>query len=403
MLSPFMSATTETPTLARTSSAVERARSWIGDPQVQWAAIAALAGFVLYRATAKPGGQNPNTYVWLADAFLHGRLDILNPGAWLETVTWNGRHYSHQGPLPGVLLMPFIAVFKLGFDLRWFAALAGGAASAGAWVTASRVGLRGPKRVGAWAFMVGGTSLWFEAKEGSTWGVAAVVTVVFLLWSLAEYFGRRRPWLIGLLVGMAGLSRPTAFLALAGFLWALRRNKPHWLIVGAFVPAVFMVGYNFARFGSLFDRSIEIHYLRDNFRFQRPPGMFSLAHIPFNLYSWFLLAPQYQPTFPYLRPTLLGTGLPYTSPAFVNAFGARRERWMWICAVAVVVPAAVFYANGFAQFGMRYLLDAMPFVFGLVCMALVDGRAPGFWFLVTASVAANALGVFYTNAYGLKP
>jgi hypothetical protein len=151
------------------------------------------------------------------------------------------------------------------------------------------------------------------------------------------------------------------------------------------------------------DRSQEIHYLADSYRLQRPPGQFSPAHIPFNLYSWFFLSPQFQHGFPFLRPTMMGTALPLTSPAFVGALAARRELWVGLSAVCVIAPAAFHYANGFTQFGMRYLLDAVPFLSALIFIGLRDGRVAGYRILLAASVALNAFGVAYTTSVGLHP
>src|SRR5437867_605570 len=74
--------------------------------------IAGAVAFLIYEATKHPGVQVQNTYVFLADAFRHGHLDMRNnPSPWLDWVTWHGRKYSHQGPLPGVLMIPFVLVF----------------------------------------------------------------------------------------------------------------------------------------------------------------------------------------------------------------------------------------------------------------------------------------------------
>ena len=121
----------------------------------------------------------------------------------------------------------------------------------------------------------------------------------------------------------------------------------------------------------------------------KSPGEFAFSHVPFNLYSWFLLGPQFQSTFPYIRLSPAGNSLPLTSPAFITAFGARRELWLWLGAVLVVLPATFHYANGFTQFGMRYLLDAVPFLSALIFIALKDKRAFGYTALLAASVAIN--------------
>jgi hypothetical protein len=357
----------------------------------------------VYDLSREPGNQVYNQYVRLADSLLHGRLYITDPQPWLELVRFKGHSYSHQGVGPAIMLMPFVAIFGPGFNLHHFAALLGGGISMGAWSLATRIGLERWERVIAWAFPVLGTTIWYEAKTGHTWGVAALGSVFFLFLSLNEYFGPRRLWLIGLFVGFAALCRPPAILALIGFVVAIRNpRKIVQLGLGATGPVFVMLAYNFLRFGSLLDKAQELHYVQDSFRTQRPPGQFSLAHLPFNLYSWFFLGPEFQNGFPYIRPTILGTSLPLTSPAFITAFGARRERWLWLGAVCVVGPAAFHYANGFSQFGMRYLLDAVPFLSALIFLALREGRAGGYTALLAASIAINAYGVAYTTVYGLS-
>lgn len=372
------------------------------DQRVLGGLLAFLAAFVVYRLTAPSGAQVQNTYVWLADAFLHGRLDMPGAPTWLDWVEVNGRKFSHQGPLPGVLLMPFVAVWGLDFDLKVFSALLGGGISATAWSLAGRVGLRGWRRFGAWLFPVFGTTIWYEAKNGETWGIAALLSVLLLTTAVREYFGARRALLIGALVGLASLSRPGTILALAGFAFLLGPRRWPELGGGAAALFIFMPFYHYLRFGTLTDASFEVFYNRDPYRFQRPPGIFSLRHLPHNVYSWLFRVPGFSDEWPWLRLNLMGTGLPFTSPAFLAAFWAKRHRWLWLSALAVIVPAGAFYANGFAQFGMRYLLDAIPFLFALVCVALRDGWG-GYPVLVAASVAVNAYGVWFTNAFGLRP
>jgi hypothetical protein len=378
------------------------ARVWT-DAGIRSVVFAGLVAFVVFEVSREPGVQIYNQYVRLADALLHGHLDI-HPEPWLEFARIGNRAYSHQGVLPGILLMPFVLVFGIGFDLRHFAALLGAGISMTAWSLATRIGLTGWRRIAGWAFPVLGTTIWFEAKAGSTWGVAALASALFLFLALHEYFGARRLWLVGLLVGLAGLARPPAFLALGAFALAVRNpRKILQLGMGLAVPAAVMLAYNYLRFGTLTDYAQEVHYRMDDYRISKPFGVFSLRYIPYNVYSWLFMTPHFQGEFPYLKLDIMGTALPLTSPAIVTAFGARRERWLWVGAVLVVIPAAVFYANGFAQFGMRYLLDAIPFLTALMFIALADDRATGYVPLLAASIAMNAYGVAYTTTFGLHP
>jgi hypothetical protein len=192
--------------------AVFVSRAWT-DEGIRLCLLAGAFAFLVYEISREPGSQPYNQYVRLADALWHGRLDIPDPAPWLELARSGGKAYSHQGLLPGILLMPFVKIFGLDFNQRHFAALLGGALSMTAWSLATRIGLDGWRRIAGWAFPVLGTTLWFEAKAGSTWGVAAISSALFLFLALNEYFGPRRLVLVGLCVGLACLSRPPAILA----------------------------------------------------------------------------------------------------------------------------------------------------------------------------------------------
>jgi hypothetical protein len=380
-----------------------RAAVWArARPELVSSVLVGLAVFIVYEVSREPGVQHLNTYVWQADAFLHGRLHMPDAGAHLDWIFHEGRKYSHQGVLPGVLLMPFVKIWGLGFELRHFAALVGAAIAVVVWHFTRTIGLAGWRRLAGWAFPVLGTTIWFEAKSGTTWGVASLCSVLFLFLALDEYFGARRLHLVGLFVGIAALARGPALLALFGFALAVRDpRKVFRLGLGAALPVLVMVGYNAARFGTITDKALELHYLRDNYRLGRPPGLFSVAHVPSNLHSWLFLGPQFQDAFPWIRPTFYGMAITLTSPGVFSALTARRERWLGLCAGTVVVPAALLYANGFSQFGMRYLLDAIPFLSALILIALKDDTARGYVPLLIASVAINAYGVAVTNTVGL--
>jgi len=108
------------------------------------------------------------------------------------------------------------------------------------------------------------------------------------------------------------------------------------------------------------------------------------------------------PQFPWFKLQSWGNSLPFTSPAFFAAFWAKRERWLWVSAVVVLIPAGLFYANGYVQFGIRYLLDAVPFLSALIFICLRDRRARWYWPLLALSIAINAYGVAYTTVFPLR-
>ncbi len=70
-----------------------------------------LAGLVMHMLTEAP---EANSYGLMADAFLHGRLDVSNcfDG---DCVTFDDKAYVIFPPMPAVVAMPFVAIFGTGF------------------------------------------------------------------------------------------------------------------------------------------------------------------------------------------------------------------------------------------------------------------------------------------------
>ena len=64
-----------------------------------------------------------------------------------------------------------------------------------------------------------------------------------------------------------------------------------------------------------------------------------------------------------------------TSPGLLYAvrapWGESRVWWLAGAAVAVLVPTLLYYGGGWLQYGYRYALDSIPFVFALCGLAAV--------------------------------
>src|SRR5579884_1918303 len=52
-------------------------------------------------------------WVYQAWSFWHGRWDVDLPPSVTDIRTWNGKSYLFYPPLPALVLMPFVAVFRL--------------------------------------------------------------------------------------------------------------------------------------------------------------------------------------------------------------------------------------------------------------------------------------------------
>jgi hypothetical protein len=104
--------------MSKVSLAISQVYQNLASLRTRWklVIIALVALLVFLLSKGPPPGQNH--FVYLADAFLHGRLGLSGSGASLaEVVNYQGNFYVVYPPMPAVLLMPFVAVFGTSFDL----------------------------------------------------------------------------------------------------------------------------------------------------------------------------------------------------------------------------------------------------------------------------------------------
>ena len=113
------------------------------------------------------------------------------------------------------------------------------------------------------------------------------------------------------------------------------------------------------------------------------------------------------PTFPYLRPDGLGMSVFITSPGLLLAVLApwqdRRARLLLLAGVLVLIPSLLYYGGGWLQFGYRYLLDTVPFVWILCAMGVARrGHVPWRWgwALILWSMLMGLNAVYW--AYNLR-
>jgi len=108
-------------------------------------AFAALLVFLLSKGP--PPGQNH--FVYLADAFLHGKLGVSGGGTVLaEIVPFNGNYYVVYPPMPAVLLLPFVALFGTSFDQGLMSVFLACLAVAATWFMLKKLKLMETRRCG---------------------------------------------------------------------------------------------------------------------------------------------------------------------------------------------------------------------------------------------------------------
>lgn len=372
-----------------------------------------LGALIVYWITGPPASGD----MWppLADAFLNGRLHLVEDRPWLELVPRpGGGQYVPLPPVPALTIVP--ATFLLGeLDGNVYASMVGGInVFLACWLLHGWGVAPSPRRwiVIGFAF----TTHWWVAGMAGPHHYAELCAVMFGLAGL-NVAVRGGPSLVaGLLLGLAAGSRVPVGLALPAFaaLYAWRpsdgwrvRTAHGWLVAGVAVVALGLAWYNIARFGSPFE-----------FGYSRIPsgdagglitdepwfseGLLSPTYIPRHLKVMFVDTFHLVEQAPFLQPSWSGASLVVTAPFLFGALLARGPLvgWLWLGVVLVMLPDVMWGSWGFAQFGYRRILDAVPLLLVLLGIAFRE-RIGWFWkAAVVIGVAVHAYGIWVINVLG---
>jgi len=353
-------------------------RIWLG------AIAATLVTFVAMLIVDHAHATPYDNYVILANALLHGHVWVDTPGPWIDALTYGGHQYVIEGPMPALLLVPAVAIWGLSTNQTLLSNMLTAFAVGAGWGLAARLGVPWRSRLLLVLFLLLGTDLFFCGIFGDVWYVAHVSAVCFTLFALLELTGKKRAWLVILWAVCATFSRFSLVLAIPVYIFVLmydgtaeqRRARLTSIATVGIVAAALWLRYNHQRWGVWYDIGYTQWYHQDPAG--QPVGSpFSLDYLPMQLYAFFLYPPLIYRGWPYVGVTQWATGLPFTSPALILAFFARRPLVLvlalWVAVVLVAAPSFLYYVVGFTQFGMRHALDFEPFLFALMCMSARSG------------------------------
>jgi hypothetical protein len=375
--------------------------------------VVALAAYMLSTGF---GHATYDNFIRLAYALLHGRL-WLDWDPTVEAVFFNGQHYAVEGFMPAVVAIPAVLIFGLDANQAVICAIAAAIGVCAAWVMLGHMRVSRDVQIAVTAFFAFGTVYWWCAAFGSLWQYAHVVGVMFAMIALAEWYGARRPWLLGVLFACMAFSRfPMALAGIPFLVWlvldtpkAARARALLQCIAGVAPFVLLYLLYNYGRWNTFADIGYSMWFHADAAGAQSG-SPFQLRFLPGNLYSYLLLPAPLSMEFPWLRPTPMGVALTFTSPALALAFLApvrnRETPFLWVAALLVAIPSLLYYVNGYEQFGMRHSLDFTPFLLPLVARGLERLKTFFTFALIGFSILANAYGIWYSwtyHAYGVVP
>jgi hypothetical protein len=384
-------------------------------PRQAWATgAAAVAVFIVALALylVSTGGKHAfyDNFIRLAYALLHGRIWIDWPGPAIEAVEFEGQHYVIEGPIPAIISIPLVMLFGLNASQSLVCAIAAATGVCAVWVMLARMRVSRDVQIAVTALFGFGTVYWWCAAFGSLWMYAHVAGAMFAVLALAEWYGARRPWLLGVLFACLALSRfPMALAGIPFIVWLMldtpKGNRLSVLLetlAGALPFLLLFLLYNEARWHTFRDIGYTTWFHADPVG-SRTGSPLQLRFLPMNLYSFFMLGPDFIARFPWLHPNGYGIALTFTSPALALAFFAparsRETVFLWIAVLLTAIPSLLYYVNGFEQFGMRHTLDFTPFLLPLVARGLERANVFFAYALIAISVLANGFGVWYSWAY----
>ncbi len=368
-------------------------------------------------------------YVYLADAFLHGHLDLIHySGAPYDLIHFNDKLYVPGALAPALLYIPLVVLFGLKVSDVFFSVVLAAVNTALIYDLLGRLGEEesASKRTWLTLLFAAGTVHWWVASVGSVWFNAQITAVLFTLLFVRETLTDQRPWLAGLWLGLAALSRPTLLFAATFFLlynflrkqdWRgfLQKSLPFAGTLG--LAVIVMLAYNYLRFGNALDfgygyvlgskalTTLYATYGGFNLRYM-PCNMYislvGLPNIPHNpLPTVNAMCPDYAVPLGFKHITdffnPLGMSVFLTTPALVYAFRARLREPLnlsvLVATLSVTLVVWSYHTPGFVQYGYRYLLDVIVFVMILIASGIRKiGRLE--IVLILASVFMNFIGLY---------
>jgi hypothetical protein len=165
-----------------------------------------------------------------------------------------------------------------------------------------------------------------------------------------------------------------------------------------FILGVATLIYNYIRFDSFAD----FGYARIPGVLNEPwynHGIFSVWYIPRQAYEMLFKFWEIKNTFPYIVPNGFSNSILLSSPfvLFVLRFGARDKVLKYASWAAIVILTFLLWAHGNSggwQFGYRYAMILLPWIFLIILENSPKKISFAEWFAYVVSIFLNAYAAF---------
>ena len=370
-------------------------------------------------------------WLYQASAFLHGRWNVNLPTSVTDIRSWHGKDYLFYPPLPALVLMPLVAIWGLHTSDVLFTAVMSALNLSLLFLIFEQARTNGLSRRATWENVVWAILLYFGSiflwlsLGGRVWFTSQMVTVTFVL--LALWAALAHHYALGALcLGLAVLGRAPVvvtfiyifYLAwedagrqplLGRFLRSLWQRRPDWRavpwqrilpVVGLCLAAVAAYAFrDYAMYGSPTETGYALTLKQDFPNFHG--GVLSLTYMPTNFFEYFFTFPHVtvlSAIAGHLKVDMLNgsqtVGVFVTTPMFLLLFARNHTRkairaMLWLPIVLFLLSVLAFFANGYSEFGSRYLLEVYPFAF----LMLVLSEVRTDWRVILLGAIAIAINV----------
>lgn len=348
-----------------------------------------------------------NQFILQAQKFLEGHIDVDgNDFGWLDvTTTSSGKVYWPLGVFPSLLLTPFVFVSNLvGFSLTQghFVPALVAAVFYVCYALAKRHNYSRLNSLYLAAAFCFGSVFSLVVFIPNSWYWAHGLTALLILAALLEFEGRRRYFLVGLLIALLVHTRYLTVVVSLYFLWQIyfehhshRQKLRHVarFLLPVLISLVLLGVWNYVRFGNVFETGYPKSVPGDGFLINsKKLGYFSPVHILTNFYWYFMagLQPVFEEVtrhlvYPYITVDPMGYGFFFVSPIFLMVFRRiklLRDLPYWGTALLMLFLYLNYHATGFVTFGPRYMIDLLPLLYLILLRSFRDRKLEKFHYAV---------------------
>lgn len=315
-------------------------------------------------------------------SFLSGKLN-LTPLTFDQHnyVIKNGKYYWPEGPFPSIILIPLQVVIGPRFNQGLMQLIL---------LIILSISLFKLARIKKYNildsyFLVSvfllGSPLVGIVIDPKSWFFAQIVSVTILTLLLLELETKRRWFVIGILEAALIATRPTSATIILSLLYLIfkkgtsRNNKLNnllSLLTPVSVCVILLMVFNQLRFGNALDNGYATNDVGGYLAPIRDLGLFSINHIPSNIYYYFLSSVEavqsnisMHLTFPFMKYSPWGLSVFLVAPFFLYTFKSLKSnctytKALWISVAVTQFILLVYFAPGWVQFGPRYTADYFP-------------------------------------------